>query len=62
MVPTKKARPAKPMVPIDRTFVAIDVGQFLWAEVTPEAVRELNIQPGSAVTCHVKTSALQILS
>ncbi|OAI44922.1 hypothetical protein AYO44_13380 [Planctomycetaceae bacterium SCGC AG-212-F19] len=45
----------------ERTFVAIDVGQFLWAEVTPEAARELKIEPGSAITCHVKTSALQLV-
>jgi molybdate transport system ATP-binding protein len=46
----------------DRTFVAVDVGQFLWAEVTPEAARELNVEPGAAITCHIKTSALQFLS
>lgn len=45
----------------EQTFVAVDVGQFLWAAVTAEAVRELHIEPGAAVTCHVKTSALQVL-
>lgn len=43
------------------TFVAVDVGQFLWATITPEAARELQLRPGLAVTCHVKASALQIL-
>ena len=45
----------------DRTFVAIDVGQFLWAEVTPEAVRELDLHPGRPVICLIKTSAIQLL-
>jgi molybdate transport system ATP-binding protein len=44
-----------------QTFVAVDVGQFLWAEVTPEAARELNLLSGCAVTCHIKTSAMQWL-
>jgi molybdate transport system ATP-binding protein len=44
-----------------QTFVAVDVGQFVWAEVTPEAAHELNIAPGLGITCHVKTSALQLL-
>jgi len=45
----------------DRTFVAVDVGQFLWAEVTPEAVRELDIRPGLGIICLVKTVAIQVL-
>jgi molybdate transport system ATP-binding protein len=43
----------------ERTFVAIDVGQFLWAEVTPEAATELRLRAGVSVICHIKTSALQ---
>jgi molybdate transport system ATP-binding protein len=46
----------------DRTFVAVDVGQFLWAEVTPEAVQELGIGPGKPVTCLIKTSALVVVN
>lgn len=42
-------------------FVAVDVGQILWAEVTPAAVRELGLQPGSRVTCLVKTSSLYVV-
>jgi molybdate transport system ATP-binding protein len=45
----------------DRAFVAVDVGQFLWAQVTPEAVRELGLHAGQQVTCLVKTSALQVV-
>jgi len=50
------------LVPLaDRSFVAIDVGQFLWAEVTNESVRELNVQAGQSITCLVKTAAIEIL-
>ncbi len=42
-------------------FVAVDVGQILWAEVTPAAVRELRLQPGSTVTCLVKTRSLYLV-
>jgi len=45
-----------------RTFVAIDVGQFLWAEVTPEAVQELQIRPDQAITCLIKTSAMTLVT
>jgi molybdate transport system ATP-binding protein len=44
-----------------RAFVAVDVGQFLWAEVTPEAVAELGLGPGKEVTCFIKTSAVTVL-
>lgn len=43
-------------------FVAVDVGQLLWCEVTPEAVRELELQPGRAVVCLIKTHSLSIVS
>jgi molybdopterin-binding protein len=45
----------------DRTFVAIDVGQFLWAEVTPEAVQELRIVPDKVITCLIKASAVTLV-
>jgi molybdate transport system ATP-binding protein len=45
----------------ERVFVAVDVGQFLWAQVTPEAVRELDLRAGKEVTCLIKTSALAVL-
>jgi molybdate transport system ATP-binding protein len=44
-----------------RTFVAIDAGQFLWAEVTPEAIAELGLQSGERVVCLLKTSAIRLL-
>jgi molybdopterin-binding protein len=40
-------------------FVAVDVGQILWAEVTPQAARELDLQPGSEVTCLLKVHCLK---
>jgi molybdate transport system ATP-binding protein len=44
-----------------RVFVAVDVGQFLWAEVTPEAAQELALQAGHAITCVIKTAAFEPL-
>jgi molybdate transport system ATP-binding protein len=44
-----------------RAHVAVDVGQFLWALITPEAVRELDIRPGKDVTCLIKTSAMAVV-
>jgi molybdate transport system ATP-binding protein len=45
----------------DRTLVGIDVGQFLWAEVTAEAVQELAINPGQAIMCLIKTTAVALV-
>jgi molybdate transport system ATP-binding protein len=44
-----------------RTFVAVDVGQILWAEVTPAAVAEMELRPEKAVVCLVKTSAVEVV-
>jgi molybdate transport system ATP-binding protein len=41
-----------------RAFVAVDIGQFLWAQVTPEAAAELDLRPGVEVVCFLKTSAI----
>jgi molybdate transport system ATP-binding protein len=45
----------------DRALVAVDVGQFLWAEVTAEAARELDVRPDRPVVCLIKTSAIQVV-
>jgi len=42
----------------ERTFVAIDVGQLIWAEVTAAAVRELAIAAGQPIVCLIKATAL----
>jgi len=39
-------------------FVAIDVGQIIWAEVTPQAAAELQLQPGVEAVCLVKTHSM----
>ena len=39
-------------------FVAVDIGQIIWAEVTPQAATELELQPGAEVICLVKTHSL----
>lgn len=43
----------------DRMLIQIDVGQPLWAEITHEAQRELQLRPGDSVTCMVKALAMQ---
>ena len=39
-------------------FVAIDIGQIIWAEITPAAAGELELKPGVEVVCIVKTHSL----
>lgn len=51
-----RVRPAKRAV-----FVAIDIGQVFWVEVTPEAVRELALEPDREVTCFLKAHQLSIV-
>jgi molybdate transport system ATP-binding protein len=42
-------------------FVAVDVGQIIWAEVTPAAVKELDLRTGTTIFCLVKTHSLRVL-
>ena len=42
-------------------FVALDVGQFLWAEVTPDAVQALGLAVGQTLTCLIKVSAMRLV-
>jgi molybdate transport system ATP-binding protein len=42
-------------------FVAVDIGQVLWAEVTPEAAAELELKPGSQVICLLKAHSLRVV-
>ncbi len=45
-----------------RVFVALRVGDHrLWAEVTPEAVQDLGLGIGTAVTCLIKSAALRLV-
>jgi molybdate transport system ATP-binding protein len=39
-------------------FVAVDIGQIIWAEVTPQAAAELELQLGADVICLVKAHSL----
>ena len=45
----------------DGVFVAVDVGQILWSEVTREAADELALAPGVDVTCLIKTYRIDVL-
>lgn len=42
-------------------FVAVDVGQIVWSEVTPGAIEELGIRQGARVTCLIKSHSLHML-
>jgi molybdate transport system ATP-binding protein len=42
------------------SFLAVDVGQILWAEITNEALKELEIEVGSELYCLIKTHSLKI--
>ena len=47
------------LVPLaERIFVAVDVGQLIWAEITPAAVSELAIAPGQPIVCIIKATAM----
>ena len=49
------------LAPSDQSvFVAIDIGQIIWAEVTPAAVRDLNLQAGTEIFCLLKTHGLSL--
>ena len=51
------------LVPLSNaTFVAVDIGQLLWAEVTAEAAAELELKPGHDVTCLLKVHSLRVIS
>ncbi|HEX3871165.1 MAG TPA: TOBE domain-containing protein, partial [Pirellulales bacterium] len=41
-------------------YVAVDVGQTLWAHVTPQAAWELELHVGNPVTCIIKTHSLRV--
>ncbi len=50
------------VVPLSQAvFVAVDIGQVLWAEVTPEAAAELELKPGSQVICLLKAHSLRVV-
>lgn len=44
-----------------RVFVAIDVGQGIWAEITADAARELALAPGAAIVCLIKARAVKVV-
>jgi molybdate transport system ATP-binding protein len=42
-------------------FVAIDIGQLFWAEITQQAATELEIQVGCELTCLLKSHSLKLV-
>lgn len=50
------------IVRLDRAvFVAVDIGEVLWAEVTPEAAAELDLVPGNQLVCLLKAHSLRLV-
>ena len=51
------------MVTLDQAvFVAVDIGQIFWAEVTPQAAAELGLTIGGEVTCLLKAHSLRVVN
>lgn len=51
------------IIPVDRAlFVAVDIGQIIWAEVTQQAAAELGLHPGAEIFCVVKAHSLTAVS
>ena len=44
----------------DRAFVACDVGQMIWSEVTPSTVTDLGLTVGRPIVCLVKSQSMRI--
>jgi molybdate transport system ATP-binding protein len=42
-------------------FVAVDIGQILWAEITPQAAAELQLSTGTEVVCLLKAHSLTLV-
>jgi molybdate transport system ATP-binding protein len=42
-------------------FIAVDIGQVLWAETTPQAAAELQLVPGVDVICLLKAHSLTLV-
>jgi molybdopterin-binding protein len=42
-------------------FVAVDVGQIVWAQITAEAMHELELRPGADAVCLIKTHSLKVI-
>lgn len=42
-------------------FVAVDVGQIVWAEITPEAAAELALATGDEVVCYLKAHSFRVV-
>lgn len=44
-----------------RSLVAVDVGQFLWAELTPRTAQELGPRPGQRVGCLIRAESITVV-
>ena len=46
----------------DGVFIAVDIGQIIWSEVTAEAAAELDMHIGVEIVCLIKTHSLRVLT
>jgi molybdate transport system ATP-binding protein len=46
----------------DRIYIAVDVGQTIWAQLTPAACQELDLKQGTTVCCLIKATATEQLT
>lgn len=45
-----------------REFIAVDIGQVIWAEVTAQAVQELNLTVGNSIICLIKSQSIEVVN
>ncbi len=42
-------------------FIAIDIGQIIWAEITMRSVNDLELKPGCEIGCLIKAQSLELV-
>lgn len=42
-----------------RAYIAVDVGQIVWAEITPQSVRDLELAVGREIICYLKSVSIR---
>jgi len=46
----------------DRMFLQVELGESIWAEITSEALHSLHLHLGDSVVCHIKSTAIEVIS
>ncbi|MEM9409709.1 MAG: molybdenum ABC transporter ATP-binding protein [Planctomycetota bacterium] len=45
-----------------REFIAVDIGQIIWAEITSQSVEDLNLKVGQSIYCLVKSQCIEVIN